>query len=312
VIGAIDIGGTKIAVGLVDSTGKVVAKQNAPTASMQKLDIGLAQIGDMLRRLAQDSRVTIDGIGIGCTGRMDEHGALTKNDFLPDWSGANLPEKLSKEFSVSVAIENDADAAALAEVAWGVGIGKSRFIYVTVSTGIGGGIVLDGKLYRGVDGAHPEIGHHVIDPNGPPCFCGARGCWERFASGTAMAEWANTHHVDKDSATSFDAQTICDLASHQVSWAQKVVQREGNYLGVGLANVIMLFAPDMIALGGGMMRSWDLFSQQALEVIQRNCRLGPYQKTQIVPASLDHDIGLMGAARVWMQKSSSSLDPTTK
>lgn len=300
-IGAIDIGGTKIAVGLVDDAGKVLAKHSAPTASLQQIDPGLAQVAAQLRQLAQEARAPIDGIGIGCTGRVDSAGALTENSFLPAWSGAHLPRMLSQEFGVSVAIENDADAAALAEVAWGAGIGKARFIYVTVSTGIGGGIVFDGKLYRGAAGAHPEIGHHVIDPNGPECFCGARGCWERFASGTAMAEWANAHPAAKNSAP-LDAQTICELADQPIPWAQQVVQREGYYLGLGLANLITLFAPEMIALGGGMIKRWDLFSAPALQVIRRNCGLVPHQKTQVVLAALGTDVGLIGAARAWIHQ----------
>lgn len=298
-IGALDVGGTKIAVGLVDRRGKVVAKQTVPTASMQKLDIGLTRLGELLRQLAQECSATIDGIGIGCTGRVDAQGALAENSFLPEWTGANLPQRLGKEFGVTAEIENDADAAALAEAAWGAGIGKSRLLYVTISTGIGGGMVFDGKLYRGVDGAHPELGHHVIDPHGPACFCGAHGCWERLASGTAMTEWA---HANYEAATGLDAQAICELANQQIPWAQQVVRREGYYLGLGLANLVTLFAPDLIALGGGMTKSWSLFSEQVAQVIRQNCGLVPHEKTQIGPASLGHDIGLLGAAQAWIQK----------
>jgi len=110
-------------------------------------------------------------------------------DFLPGWEGGNPVDEFSRRFQVSVAMENDADAAALAEAGWGAGKGKGSLIYVTIGTGIGGGIILNGQLYRGAAQAHPEIGHHVIDPSGPHCFYGAQGCWEVLAAGPAMVKW---------------------------------------------------------------------------------------------------------------------------
>ena len=186
-IAAVDIGGTKIAVGMVDENGRVLARRQTPTSA----DLGYAKALDrtvgLLREVAQIAGTEITGIGIGSTGPIDPFtGEIGDVNFLPGWQGSNFVEDLNRLFRVTVAIENDADASALGEAGWGAGKDKSRLIYVTVGTGIGGGIILDGKLYRGVDGAHPEVGHHVIDASGPPCLCGFHGCWESLAAGPAM------------------------------------------------------------------------------------------------------------------------------
>ena len=175
-IGAVDIGGTKIAVGLVDEAGAVLSRLELPTAPGRGPADGLERITAALRETVRLAGGELQGIGIGCTGPVDPRsGIIGANAFLPGWQDLNLAAELQREFGVSAAMENDADAAALGEYAWGAGCGSNRFIYVTVSTGIGGGLVFDGRLYRGMDGSHPEIGHHVIDPTGPQCFCGARG-----------------------------------------------------------------------------------------------------------------------------------------
>ena len=185
-IGAIDIGGTKIAVGMVDADGRVVSRLESPTQPQRGFEDAVDRMKRMLRDCARTARAVIDGVGIGCTGPVDAFtGVILNADTIPGWEGNDLVGAIAREFSVPVALENDADAAALGEVAWGAGRGKRTFIYVTISTGIGVGVIVDGRLYRGVDGYHPEIGHQVIDASGPRCYCGAPGCWEsmgRFRS----------------------------------------------------------------------------------------------------------------------------------
>src|SRR5882724_11209449 len=188
-IGAVDIGGTKIAVGMVTESGQVLSRKESSTDAGCYAN-GLAMIVGLLRETAQIAGVEITGIGIGSTGPVDPFtGKFGEVDFLPGWRGQNPVEDLARMFRVKVALENDADAAALAEAGWGAGKNKARLVYVTIGTGIGSGIILDGQLYRGVDQSHPEIGHHLIDPLGPQCLCGFRGCWESLAAGPAMVEW---------------------------------------------------------------------------------------------------------------------------
>lgn len=300
-IGAVDIGGTKIAVGMIDDKGKVLSKLESPTNAAGGYANGLLRIIEMLRRTSQEARVEISGIGIGSTGVVyPGSGAFGDVDLLPGWQGNNPVQDLAREFKVRVALENDADASALGEAGWGAGKLKSRLIYVTVGTGIGGGIILDGQLYRGADMAHPEISHHVIDPSGPDCSCGFRGCWESLATGPAMAAWFNANAAgDGRSPESLTAAQICQLAKRGDELAMRAVEREAYYLGLGLANLINLFVPDVIVLGGSVMKSAPLFLDGIRKTIRQGCRFVPHEKTELALASLGEDANLIGAARVW-------------
>ena len=189
-IGGVDIGGTKIAAGVVDQSGRVLARNECPTDVQRGFDHAMRQVTTLLHQCAERAKVKLDGIGIGCAGPLDSAtGTLGNVNNLPGWKGGNPVDILSREFGVAAALENDADAAALGELRWGTGRPKTRFLYVTVGTGIGVSVILDGKVYRGVDGFISEIGHHIIDPSGPLCSCGVRGCWESLAAGPAMIAW---------------------------------------------------------------------------------------------------------------------------
>lgn len=297
--GAVDIGGTKIAVGVVDDNGKVLSRMDAPTDPNRYSD-SIELIAHMLRRTSQKAGGHLTGIGIGSTGPVDPmRGEFGDVDFLPGWRGKSPVKDLSTVFGVRVALENDGDAAALAEAGWGAGRNRSRLIYVTVGTGIGGGIVLDGKLYRGVDGAHPEVGHHVIDPGGPQCTCGFRGCWESLAAGPAMPAWLQ-HNAPADYPhRDLTARRIFELAREGDAWAVKSVETEAFYLGLGLANLINLFTPDAIVLSGSIMKSSDLLLDRVRALIRSGCRFVPAEKTELTLASLGDDTNLIGAARVW-------------
>jgi glucokinase len=253
----------------------------------------------MLRKAARDADATIAGIGIGSTGPLDPLSGKFENlDTIPQWSGASPVDDLSREFSVSVAMENDADAGALAEATWGAGRNKSRLIYITVGTGIGGGIILDGHLYRGVGGAHPEVAHQVLEAGGPPCSCGLRGCWEALASGPAMAKWMESH-AEYMGSPGLTARRIYEHAMAGDPLAARAVERETFYLGIGLANLVNLFTPDAIILGGSVMKSAGVFLSDIRRVMQQGCRFVPLDKVELSLASLGDDANLIGAARVW-------------
>ena len=299
-IGAVDIGGTKIAVGMVDDHGRVLAKTQTPT-DPEHYFASVEEVARMLREMARTADAEISGIGIGSTGPVDPiRGEFGDVDFLPGWRGKSPVNDLAKIFKVRVALENDADAAALAEAGWGAGRNRKRLIYVTIGTGIGGGMIFDGQLYRGVDGAHPEIGHQVIDLSGPPCSCGLRGCWEALAAGPAMAALFSAQApADYPNSESITAKRICELARQKDPAGQKAVEQEANYLGIGLANLINLFTPDAIVLSGSVMKSADLFMDRIRAVIRGGCRFVPAEKTDLTLASLGDDTNLIGAARVW-------------
>jgi glucokinase len=299
-VGGIDIGGTKIAVGVVDSFGRVLAKNECPTDEARGFDPAMRQVAALLHDCVDRAQVELRGIGIGCAGPVDAAtGALGNVNNLPSWAGGNPVDILSREFGVPAALENDADAAALGELYWGAGQSKMRFLYTTVGTGIGVSVILDGKVYRGIDGCHPEIGHHIIDPAGPRCSCGVRGCWESLAAGPAMRAWLREKAPAASANRSLNARQIFSNAQDSDEWARRAVEREAYYLGLGLANLITIFAPETIVLGGGVMKSAHLFLDRMREVIRQNCRLVSADRVEIALASLGSDAGLIGAAQVW-------------
>jgi glucokinase len=298
-IGAVDIGGTKTAIGIVDDSGRVLARAEAPTQTIGPWPEALALITKMLRTKAREANATIAGIGVGSTGPLDPLSGKFENlDTIPQWSGASPVDDLAREFQVSVAMENDADAGALGEATWGAGRNKSRLIYVTVGTGIGGGIILDKHLYRGVDGAHPEVAHQVIEACGPPCSCGLRGCWEALAAGPGMAKWMEAHS-EYTGPAGLTARRIYEHAMAGDPLAARAVERENFYLAIGLANLVNLFTPDAIILGGSIMKSAGIFLSDIRKIMQQGCRFVPLEKVDLSLASLGDDANLIGAARVW-------------
>ena len=303
-IAAVDIGGTKIAAGMIDAEGRVLARFDCPTDADLGYAHALGNIREMLQSAAASTGSEISGIGIGSTGPvLPLTGEIGYVGFFPSWEGENPVRDLAEIFQVKVAIENDADAAALGEAAWGAGRNKKRLIYATVGTGIGIGLIFDGRLYRGVDYSHPEIGHHVVDPSGPPCLCGFNGCWESLAAGPAMVAW-----LEKEAPASYahrnclTAKRICELAVAGDELAKRAVDRETRYLGLGLANLVTIFAPDAIVLGGSVMKSADLFLDGIRKIIRESCHYVPFDKTELTLASLGEDANLIGAARVWYQQ----------
>lgn len=297
-IGAIDIGGTKIAVGVVTPEGEILRRYQFPTAAERGPQDALERMVAFLRRGMTESGTVLEGIGIGATGPVHpETGEFGNVEFLPGWEGFNILRALQQGLGLPAAIENDADAAALGEAAWGEGRGKARFAYVTVSTGIGVGLVFDGKLYRGLDGAHPEIGHMVIDPSGPACMCGFHGCWESLASGTGVSNlWQRL------TGEAAEAEAIFAAAEAGDRRALEVVEQAAAYLGMGLANLVTIFVPEVIALGGGVMRSRRLFWGRLEQDILRYCGYVPARRVQLRVAGLGESAGLAGAAGVWLHR----------
>ena len=294
-IGAVDIGGTKIAVGIVDDAGSVLVSEECATEQERGFGDAVDRMERMLRSCAARANAAVDGIGIGCTGPVyPRTGEIGDVAFLKSWKGANLVEALESCFGVRAALENDADAATLGEAFWGAGRGRAQVLFVTVGTGIGVGMVFDGRLYRGVNDAHPEIGHQVIDASGPECYCGARGCWEVLAAGPAMTAWMNDH-----GRADMSAKRICAMATAGNALAQQAVEREAHYLGLGIANLVNIFCPEAVVLGGSVMRSAELFMDGIREEIRRNCTQVPAERTEIRVASLGHDAAIIGAARAW-------------
>lgn len=294
-LGAIDIGGTKIAVGVVSDTGELIHSQSWGTDPSAAFAEEIGRIGNALNGICSYRGIRLDAVGAAVTGPVNPtSGVLGANAFLPNWSGQVLTPALQHQFGVPVYADNDAVAAAVGEVVWGAGKDATSFVYLTVSTGIGCGIILDGRVLRGAGDAHGESGHQVIslDPRAPLCFCGARGCWEALASGTAMTRrWQNSH---PDS--SWTVKEICAAANQGDLAALAAVAEEGTLLGVGIANLVTHFVPEVIALGGGVMESFDLFVPHIEAQIRTQCGLVPWQRTRVVRAHFRYHAALVGAA----------------
>jgi glucokinase len=294
VLGAIDIGGTKVSLALVSPAGQLLEKQSFSTMDYPKLEEVLEQIIRVFQRLIEGTSASIQGIGVGCTGQMiPEAGVISHLEYLPDWEGPGLVKGLVHHFGIPVYLANDAETAALGEWTYGVGKDTQTFMLVTVGTGIGVGVIHQGQLWRGVNGAHPEIGHHIIEPDGPGCYCGGCGCWESMASGTALERWMREQDPASTHRSGFE---ICTLADQGDPNALHAVQRTAHYLGIGIANLVNIFAPEVIALSGGLMQSSHLFLSTIEAAVENNCKLVPFQQVKIRMASLGNDAVLLGAA----------------
>jgi len=215
---------------------------------------------------------------------------------------------MEKAFSVPVTLENDADVAALGEYWQGAGISIRRLYAVTVGTGIGTALILNGEIYRGVDGSHPEGGHMVLDPNGPLCYCKMRGCWESLCAGPAIERQAREADLTGSrllemaagEREKIEARMVFDAARMGDSVALSILDRFTRYFIQGILNVCILFVPDVIVLSGGVMRSADLFMPKLGQALQAYTEMVPAYRVHIIPAKLGYYAGLYGAAyTIW-------------
>ena len=296
-IAGIDIGGTKIALGLVDENGIVVTRGEIPIEVQSGPASARDRILTILHKQVSETGASLTGIGIACTGPVDPlTGELGDVNTLPGWEGWNPVLELADAFRVTAAMENDADGAALGEARWGRGRGKRSMVSITVGTGIGAGIILNGEVYRGANHSHPEIGHHIVEPGGPLCTCGASGCWESLASGPALELWYAEQNPGEERRS---GKEICTLARANDAAAQRAVEHLAKYLGLGLSNVVSMLMPEVIALSGSVMQSADLLLDSIRASVRDNCRLVPAKDCEIAVSSLGANAGLIGAAQVW-------------
>jgi len=295
-IGAIDIGGTKTEVGLVDESGRMVATRRLSTPMLGSFTAAMGAITGVLTGLAEGRPLA--GVGVACTGPVDPaDGVLGDVDLLPGWEGGAIVSVLSGALGVRVVVENDADAAALGEATWGSGRDAPSLLYVTVSTGIGAGYVRDGRLVRDSHGEHAEYGHHVIEADGPLCYCGSRGCWEALASGTAIAR-----RFDDLSGGNPGGLSVAGILADDDPMCVQVRREAARYLGIGLANLVTILRPDVVALGGGVVGSWDVLRDDVMESVARHSRYVSIDDIVITPAHLRPYTALIGAAAAYLRR----------
>jgi glucokinase len=298
----VDIGGTKIAVAAVSLRGEIIARTELEARAAEGAPCVIARLIHALHSIEQNKELL--GIGIGCTGPVDPRTGHVMNPYtLPTWDDVDIVSPLAEEFHGFVVLENDCDAAALGEFWQGAAQGSENAIYITVGTGIGAGLILNGKLYRGVGMVSGEFGHTTIDYAGLACYCGSRGCLEMYASGPAIAK----AYQSRTGVAGGSARDVIQAARRGDADAGAVIEQAAYYLGVGLANLISLLAPDVIVLGGGVMEHFELFEPTIRDTIAKNVALVPWQQVKITRAALGANAGVIGAAKAFLERTANPL-----
>jgi glucokinase len=300
IVVGIDIGGTKIAAAAVTEQGTIISRDTMPTDADRGFDDGLRRIMALIDRVldrTRGARDALEAIGIGCAGPVNPTTGTIDNPYtLPTWDGVNIVAPLRTAYGVPVALENDADAAAMGECWLGAGRGGHTVVMVTLGTGIGGGLIIDGQIYRGVGGSSPEVGHLSIDPSGPECYCGMRGCWESLASGPAMADAARRMMPERSPESISGASVVADARAGDPV-ARAVVDRAAAATARGVSTLLNLYVPDVVVLGGGVMDAYDMFEPAIRALVARNTMV-PVDRITICRAALGNDAGLVGAGRI--------------
>ncbi|MBN1582898.1 MAG: ROK family protein [Anaerolineae bacterium] len=306
----IDLGGTKIGTGLVNEAGYVRASDYRPTQVLQGCDAVVARMIEAAHEVIVNSGTNVNeiaGIGIGAPGPMDiPAGILTEPPNLPGWHDVPLRQLIQDAMGIPAFLENDANAAAIGEYLYGAGRGTRHMVYVTVSTGIGGGLILDGKIYHGTTGGAGEIGHMTILPRGPHCGCGNRGCLEALASGTAIAREGqelvnrgiNTMiaKLVQDAPYDVSAKDVVNAMKLGDAYATEIIVQAMHYLGIGMANLVNLFNPQMLVIGGGLANLGDMLLEPVARGIELYAFPSAAAKVQVRLAELGDQVGIVGAA----------------
>ena len=295
----IDIGGTKIAVGAVDATGAVHARRTIATDAEAGFDAGLERLIRAIDETLAEARVdaaALSGIGLGCPGPFDEASGRIENFYtLPGWEGNDIVSPLVARFDTPVRLINDADAALLGEALAGAARGARVALMLTVGTGLGGAALIDGAILRGAAGDHPEIGHLIVDPTGPECYCGGRGCLEALAAGPALARAGAEFGYA-------DAEAVFAAAEAGAEPARAIIVRSTDAMETAVWSLVHTLLPEVILIGGGMgERHFALYRDAAERAIARAV-LAPAGAIRVVKAALGNDAGMVGAAALMLDR----------
>jgi glucokinase len=308
----VDVGGTKVAAGFVNSAGEIGAVTKVRMVSDGQAEDGANAVAgaiDYLMDMGKKKQWAVGAIGICAPGPLDPRtGIIINPPNVPCWRNYPLAAEISRRYQLPVRIENDANAAALAEVLWGAGKGFAKVFYLSIGTGIGTGLILDGKIYNGRTGAAPEGGHVSIDYRGPVCSCGKRGCIEVYVSGPAIAkraqarlEAANVEHAPiLDLAGGQLTGITCEVVSQAHSagdvLAKETLLETVDLISVWLGNIIDLLEPEVIVVGGGVATVLQPFFGDIRERLPRWCINSRAQEIPIVPAHYGAESGIAGGA----------------
>jgi glucokinase len=292
----VDLGGTNLRAALVDETGGVVREGAVPTGAADGPDAVIGRIADLVRSVAAGSEVR--GAAVASPGPLDRDRTVVRSaPNLPGWRDVPLPALLSERTRLPVVMENDANAAAYGEAIFGAGKGASSVLYVGLGTGVGSGVVLDGRLLRGAHGAAAELGHVFLgDPDGPRCGCGRRGCLETYASATGVARRYRELTASPPGEVAADAAAVAEAARTGDEAARRAYAEAVDALAHGLSIAVHLIDPEVIVLGGGVAASRDLVLDPLAETLPGRLIAGPGAAPILRPSVLEGRAGTVGAA----------------
>lgn len=310
----VDLGGTNIAAGIVDEKGNLLRKASIPTGAEREADEVIKDMAGLCRKLIDEQGITVDDVeyaGVATPGTADHDNGIVVYANNLRFLNYPLADKLKEFLGVKkVLIENDANAAAKGEAACGAAKGYANSVMITLGTGLGGGIIIDNKIYSGFNYAGAELGHMVIEVDGLPCSCGRKGCWEAYSSATGLinmtkvklAETKDTvmhemvaHDGKVSGRTAFDAMRKGDKA------AKEVVDKYIYYLAMGIVNIINIFQPEVLVIGGGICNEKHYLTDPLMDIVDKEqYSRNSTKKTEIRIAALGNDAGIIGAAMLGM------------
>lgn len=305
----IDLGGTNICVGLVNESGKIIKKENTPTIVERGYEAIVKDMAMLCKKIIDDEKIDIKdvvSIGIGSPGIPDiKKGVIIFSNNLK-FENVPLRDEMKKHIDLPVYIENDANCAALGESTCGAAKDYDNSVMVTLGTGIGSGIIINGKIFSGAFYGGGEMGHMVIESNGELCSCGRQGCWEMYASATALIRQTRVAAAKYPNSKIFelvngdikliDAKVPFDAAQQGDEVAKDIIDRYLKYLAVGISNIINIFEPEIIAIGGGVCAQGENIIKPVTKLVKGDVYGGGKLKTKIVTAKLGNDAGVVGAA----------------
>ena len=310
----LDLGGTKIEAAVVNKNGRILSTKRVLTLGedgSEKVLKRMCMLVDEVVSMAQLNLDDISGIGMGVPGAVDHSkGRIYFLTNLPGWNDFPIRDFFQSKYNIPVTLNNDANAAALAEHIFGSGTGVRHMIYLTVSTGIGGGLIVNGSLLNGAWGAAGEIGHMILDINGDECNCGNKGCWETISSGSAIARGVIERIKAGQKSMVTKLAALNDIRAEHVFKAREmgdmvsteVTDRAIDFLGIGIANLVNVINPEKVIIGGGVAKVGDLLFTRVRKRVKK-LAYGPASKVEIQPAYLGAKTGVIGAAALAMVES---------
>ena len=305
----IDLGGTNLRFGLVDENARIIARRRYGTGAQDGVQAVVERLMEGILALSEKASglgMKVKGAGVGLPGIIDGQGVVRVSPNLSGWQDIPLRQMLSSALPFPVFVENDANAHALGEAWFGAGKDIKSAVCLTLGTGVGGGIILNGKIWAGADGMAGEVGHVTVEPDGRPCPCGNRGCLERYASATAVVEItaealragarSSLGKLYRNDPAALTPEAIADAAEAGDALASRVYAQAGRYLGIASAGLINLLNVERLIIGGGLANAWRLFIGPLREEAAARAFAIPFKRCRIVRAKLKDDAGILGAA----------------